>query len=733
MNNRFTYPFAEGYYKSLRYALPVIALLSAGSGHCATAPDKLNLSRASAIEMAIRRNLDVRNEALNSSMAEKDVARSRGMYNPVLTASAGRTASSFPGETFGTTTTNASLGLTQSLPTGGSISAATQSGYTNADQELSGIPSKSWQSSAGITISQPLLKNAGRETTELSITLAANTMQDSLERFRSYVTDTVLSVITSYNHLYTLRQTLESKLAALKSAQNLLDEVKKGKPTAKQRLEVANVEYAISQKRKELVDAERNVRDQEAGFRYLIGLETRTQIIPTDPPARNEPPETEDEAIKSALELRPDLKQLRLALKSSELQERVARHQSLPDLSVTASGGFSGVAGAVGSTYQQIGEGKGKYWSAGVQLSVPLGNTAAENDYRKSRIRTEQTQNQIKALQWRIRNDVEADMRALISVRLQMQTAENSLRYAEQRREEYLKHTRAGASTVQDVINAENDLTSARNAHLDAAEAFAYAVAKLWRDTGNLLDREGVHIDTSHPEKVTEGTATNLSSDPVPSTRQLADAVPQSALEREPLKSTNQAKEVAQSRPGKEERSKFATAASQVTQNGNKAENAGSDAKGATFTVMLGDYVEKLELAEARKKIRSAGLSAEVKQGAKKKEPMIRLLAGEFPDQDSARRELAKLRNITRDCFVLKNEKRLYSLYAGTYHDQKSATREQERLAAQGVKTSQEKKAVSVPTFLLTAGSFPTREAAMKEAVKLEKQGLKPVVIASGK
>lgn len=720
MNNRFTYFFAERYYKSLRYALPVIALLSAGSGHCATAPDKLSLSRTAAIEMAIRRNLDVRNEALNSAMAEKDVARSRGMYNPILTASAGRTASSFPGETFGTTNTNASLGLTQYLPTGGSIAAATQSGYTNADQELSGVPSKSWQSSAGITISQPLLKNAGKETTELSITLAANTLQDSLERFRSYVTDTVLSVITSYNHLYTLRQTLESKLAALNSAQNLLDEVKKGKPTAKQRLEVANVEYAISQKRKELVDAERNVRDQEANFRYLIGMETKTQIIPTDPPARNEPPETEDEAIKSALELRPDLKQLRLALKSSELQERVARHQSLPDLSVTASGGFSGVAGAVGSTYQQIGEGKGKYWSAGLQFSVPLGNAAAENDYRKSRIRTEQTQNQIKALQWRIRNDVEADMRALISVRLQMQTAENSLRYAKQRREEYLKHTRAGASTVQDVINAENDLTSARNAHLDAEEAFAYAVAKLWRDTGNLLDREGIHVDTSQPEKVTEGTATNLSSDPVPSTRPLADAAPQSALEREPLHAA-----------GNE--SKLATAASQVTRNGNKAEKVESAAKGATFTVMLGDYMEKVELAEAGKKIRNVGLSAVVKQGAKKKEPMIRLLVGEFPDQDAARRELAKLRNITRDCFVLKNEKRQYSLYAGTYHDQKSATREQERLAAQGVKTSREKKTVSVPTFLLTAGSFPTREAAMKEAVKLEKEGLKPVIIASGK
>ena len=725
MNNRFSAERCGSLlYKSLLYALPAIVLFSAGSGRCAAAPDKLTLSRAAAIEMAIRRNLDVRNEALNSAMAETDVARSRGMYNPVFSASAGRTASSYPGETFGTMNTNAAIGLTQNLPTGGNIAVATQSGYTNADQELTGIPAKSWQSSAGITISQPLLKNAGKETTELSITMAANTMQDAVERFRSYVTDTVLSVITSYNHLYTLRQNLESRLAALKSAQDLLDEVKKKvQPAAKQRLEVANVEYAVSQRRKELVDAERNVRDQEAGFRYLIGLEGNAQIIPTDPPARVEPPETEEEAIKGALEQRPDLKQLRLALQSSELQERVARHQTLPDLSVTASGGFSGVAGAVGSTYQQIGEGKGKYWSAGMQFSVPLGNTAAVNDYRKSKIRTEQAQNQIKSLQWKIRNDVEADMRALISIRMQMQTTQSSLQYAEQRREEYLKHTRAGASTVQDVINAENDLTSARNANLDALEAFAGAVAKLWRDMGNLLDHQGVHIDTSHPEKVTGETTTNLSSVP----DHPADALPPSAGEGEslhttvnggagtpinvktaPLKTVAQAKEVAQPQPVKEER-----------------------AKATTFTVTLGDYVEKVELAKARKKIRSAGLSTVVKEGTKKKEPMIRLLVGVFPDQESARRELAKLRSVTKDCFVLKNKKR-YSLYAGTYHEQKSAVQEQERLAAHGVKASLEKTTVSVPTFLLTAGSFPTREAALKEVAKLEKQGLKPVVIESG-
>ncbi len=715
--------------------IPAVTILAAGNGRCATPPGGMSLSRSAAVENAIRKNIDVRNEALNAAMADADAARSRALYDPLLSTSASRSVSSFPGETFGVTSTNASVGVTQYLPTGGSIAVATQTGYTNADSELTGVPTKNWQSAAGISISQPLLKNAGKETTELNITLAATTRKDSLERFRMYVTETVIAVITSYNRLYSLRQTLETRMAALGTLQNLLDETKKAKPGPKQRLDVANVEYALSQRRKELVDAERNVRDQEASLRYLIGMEAKTHIIPTDPPARDEPPETEEQAVKMALELRPDLKQLRLALKTSELQERVARHQSLPDLSVTASGGFSGVAGAVGSTYQQIGDGKGRYWSAGVQLSVPIGNTAASNDYRKSKIRTEQAQNQIRALEWKIRNDVEADMRALISARLQLQTTERSHQYAEQRRAEYQKHTRAGATSVQDVINAENDLTTARNAHQDATEAFAYAVAKLWRDMGSLLDHQGVRVDTSHPEMVTEaaGTAVAAASPPpppaTPFTPGLSGAAPANANPGTPV-----AVGVKPALPASVARRSPSppVATEKALSKGEVAGKSGSRAKDAApYTLVVGEFVGKQSMADARRKIKSAGLSPLVKPGPRQKVSMIRLLIGQFPDQKSAGRELARLKGVTSDCFILMDENRAYRLYAGTYRDEKGALQEQERLAARGVRASREPAEIALPTQLLIAGSYPTREAALKGAARLESLGVTSVVTGS--
>lgn len=493
--------------KMTRAAVFCAMLLAAGTACCEESfpaqVEKLNLTREFAIKMALNKNIDLGVEALNSALAASDAARSRAIYDTILSASASGGMSYIPGDPFFLSkNSTSSLGVTRYLPTGGSIAVSVQSGFTKAETGLAGSSITDWQSSAGITVTQPLLKNAGRETMELGITLADTTLQDSRERFRSVNSDTVLAVISSYNHLYALRQTLEARSAALQSAQALLDEInKRPKSGSLKRMEIANTEYAIAQRRKDLVEAERSVSDQEAGLRYLIGVEAKVKLLPIEPPSRDEPKESVDQAVKAALEYRPDLKQLRLALKSSELQERVARHQLLPDLSLAGSGGFSGIGGTFGSSIQQMGDSPARFWSAGLQFSLPLGNTAAENDYRRNKIRTEQLQKQIASLAWKVRNEVEADMRALISARLQLQMVDNTVQFAVQRLDEYRKNNRLGTATVQDVLNAENDLTFARTAHMDASETFAYNVAKLWRDTGMLLDRLGIPDESLSAEK----------------------------------------------------------------------------------------------------------------------------------------------------------------------------------------------------------------------------------------
>ncbi|WP_298434934.1 TolC family protein [Geobacter sp.] len=747
MNDRAdTTPASHFNGKAIRLLWQAILslLLVAGTARGENAPDTMNLSRKSAIEMAIRRNVDLKNEILNSSIAIIDVKRSRGIYDPLFGISANGGVSYTPGDPFFRTKSGvASINLSQLLPTGGSLGLSTQSGFTTAEISTGGILTTDWQSSVGLSASQPLLRNAGKETTELTIILAENSQKDSAERLRLYITDTVLSVIQAYNRLYTLHQTLQSRLEALNSAQSLRDEIQtKMKAGKKQTLEIANAEYAITQRRKDLVDAERNVRDQEATLRYLIGMEAKTQIVPVDPPSREEPPETEEQAIKSALELRPDLKQLILSLQSNQLQERVARHQSLPDLTLSAGGGLTGNSDNFGRSFRQLGERPGTYWSVGMQFSVPIGNTALRNDYLRSKIRTEQAENQIKSLAWRIRNDVEADMRALISARLQMQTADTARQYAEQRREEYRKQGKAGTTTVQNVINADTDLTAARTAQLDAVETFSYTVAKLWRDIGVLLDHQGIRIDTAHPDKLLGGeggpgtpkrqvegnniapltlqhVAFNAASPPPSASDSGSNLL---AGHREEMPSGSKGEVSTAMVRGKAQRPAAAGEAA--------SHNGGGDGR---FTLKVGEYVAKGALEDARKKIAAAGLAATVEQGEKKPVQMLRLYFGEFSNEEAARKAVEKLRSLNAAPFVLTNEAHKYRVYAGSYLDRESAAEEQARLAGKGIKVSQVAAPVSLPSFVLLAGSFPTEEAAEKAAARLEQLGMKPTIGRNGR
>jgi len=680
-------------------------------------PQQMILSLKAAIAMALSRNIDLQVEAQNTRMASADAKRSHGIYDPLLTVSSTGGISAIPGEAFFyTKSTTTTVGMSQFIPTGGVISLGTQTGYFRFEPATTA--SKEWQSTTGISLSQPLLRNAGKETFELNITLAASTLQDSLERYRAFTNETVYYVITSYNRLYVLRQVYETREAALNSAQRLLDEITKKKPGPSQQLEIANAEFAIAQRRKDFIEAGRSVSDQETTLRYLIGLETPLHVVPSDPPSKAEPQETDEQAVKSALELRSDLKLLRMNLHTARLQERVSRHQTLPDLSLNASGGLSGTGYNFSESFNQIGSNPGTYWTAGMQFSVPLGNTSAHNDYIRSKIRAEQIGDQVRALSWKIRNEVENDMRALISARLQIQMTGKSSQFAEARLEQYRKNNKLNTATIQDVLNAENDLNIARNSQLEALETFANAVSKLWKDTGLLLDREGVHVnrlqtgDDAENQKPTSSVADTL--EPVDKAV-AAVAEPELAGYNLPLAaSSNETASAGTSLP---EQITRVTATLDSTPVANR-----------TYTLTVGEYSNKSKMSDDIARIKELGLLPQVTQGPQRSAEMIRLKVGEFPSKILAQKALNKVQRYKASGFMQLNDTKKHVVYAGSFLAQESAIKEQARLAGHGIKVSLEKASVSFPTYLLTAGNFLGRDVALNHARKLEHLGVAAVV-----
>jgi hypothetical protein len=142
------------------------------------------------------------------------------------------------------------------------------------------------------------------------------------------------------------------------------------------------------------------------------------------------------------------------------------------------------------------------------------------------------------------------------------------------------------------------------------------------------------------------------------------------------------------------------------------------------WTVTVGNYVLEESMATDLARVRKAGLEAYVVPGPQKKTHMNRLMLAEYTDRESAQAELAKLKRLTSDAFII-DSAGMHVVYAGSYLLDSRAASEKERLAAAGFKLTVKRADVALPTKNLTAGSFADKGAAEAVLKKLRAADIK--------
>lgn len=153
------------------------------------------------------------------------------------------------------------------------------------------------------------------------------------------------------------------------------------------------------------------------------------------------------------------------------------------------------------------------------------------------------------------------------------------------------------------------------------------------------------------------------------------------------------------------------------------------------YTLLVGDFVLDRDIKRTEAKLKKAGIGSFSIRKGKKTEPMHRLHVADFADRKGADAELKNLLKVSAASFVLPANGK-YALYAGSYFQEAQAVKEKERIVGKGgkggkdMKVTIEKAEVKVPVKVLSAGSFSTKEKAVKEAERLKKQGVTVMVTA---
>jgi HAE1 family hydrophobic/amphiphilic exporter-1 len=267
-----------------------------------------------------------------------------------------------------------------------------------------------------------------------------------------------------------------------------------------------------------LTQAENNLKllmlPNRRDLMWLAALIPETQFDP------NVPLPDYDEAVRQALQSRPELAEAAIAIEINHADQRLAKENTLPRVDAFAnlsSGGLAGtvvpstgsslgsffpngvvvpslLTGGYGQSLSNVINGNFPIAQVGVVVSLPLRNRTAlaqsaiaAAEGRKLQV----TQNQVAM-------SVEADVRntllAVEAARSRLEAAGLARRSAEEQYASEQRQFQAGTSSVFLVLQRQTDLITARNREVRTRADLAASFAALDRATAHTIESRGLTI-----------------------------------------------------------------------------------------------------------------------------------------------------------------------------------------------------------------------------------------------
>lgn len=394
--------------------------------------------------------------------------------------------------------------------------------------------------------SQPLLRGLGFDNNGRQIEIAKKNLSLTDAQFRQRAIETITSVQHAYWDLVFALRNLQIQRDAVRDSRTQLEHnrrlVSEG---ALAPIDVVAAEAQVSTFEQTLFTALEDVSRSENNVKNLIAENRRAEIwnvslIPTDSVDLAPPHISLAEAMKAALENRPELQQSNVAREINQIDQKYLREQTKPQIDVVGSYGLVGLAGAISGginpftassrelrdrvnqlslsnglpplpeqptqalspnliggfpqSIQSLLENRYSNFRVGVQINLPLRNRTAEAQLGRSLIEGQR----IAVLREQLEQSIQVDVRNALQV---IRTAEARLRAAAAAREateqQYASEQRkldAGQSTVFLVLERQTALTVARGNELRAQTDLNKSFAELQRATGNALTENSIVV-----------------------------------------------------------------------------------------------------------------------------------------------------------------------------------------------------------------------------------------------
>src|SRR5438128_1694839 len=277
----------------------------------------MRLSLSEAVALAVANNQDLNVSVYTSEASRYVLFSNMGIFDPLAEASLVRSHAEQPAATQlsgaqvnQSDTTDFSTRVTQLAPTGGTFSLGISANRASTNSTFFFV-NPSYTTGLTLSLTQPLLRNFGRDTTTWLIRTSRNDRDASYQTFVRSVQGTVNAVEQAYWDLVYALRNLEVKKEALRIAQDLnrITRIKIDVGSLAP-IEITQTEVGIATAEQDIITAEGLIGDAQDRLKRQLTMDPArwsTPIIPTDQ-VRGEDVQIQiEEGTKEALSRRPEI------------------------------------------------------------------------------------------------------------------------------------------------------------------------------------------------------------------------------------------------------------------------------------------------------------------------------------------------------------------------------------------------------------------------------------------
>ncbi|MCC6741941.1 MAG: TolC family protein [Planctomycetia bacterium] len=460
---------------------------------------RVKMSLEDCLRAALDANLDLAYSRLEPDLYRGDILGWKGPYDPVVYAetnqrrSKSATSSSLAGAAVlkdRLWTTSVGLRGSWFLGTTYDFNFATQRDDTN--NSFATIDPR-WDSSVGFSLRQPLLRNAWLDHNLITLRLYENSYRSSVHHVSQDTIATLYEVELAY---WTLVDTINQKgvkLRTLEVSQRLY-EVNRNKVRAGALapIEELRAESDVASRKEGIILAANAIENAMDELRRLIRPFDRPEdwnfiLEPSDTPAFEPRAVDVDAAVSEAVNRRPELEQLRLAIDSSRLDVRRIERDRWPSLDLTGGIRYSGIGGSFGDSLESLRTWDYSTWEVGVVFEYPLGSRSSRGQLFRAEVQQRRSEIALRNQEQAVVLEVRTAAREMKSTAERIEATRTATRLALRAMEAEQARYERGLTTSHQLLQFLSDAETAAANEQKAIVDYKIAELKLRKATGRLL------------------------------------------------------------------------------------------------------------------------------------------------------------------------------------------------------------------------------------------------------